>query len=412
MMRDVAANVALKWAEEETSVSSVGIDEASGISVCSHFDSGNIDVVDISNPQNIRLRIHPDPYTEKEEREHFQWFYFRVAGAKNKALKMKMVNAGKSSYPEGWNGYQARASYDRKRWFQVPTTYDEEAGHLVIDHMPQRDAVYYAYFAPYTYEMHQQLIASLQDDDRVTMKVLGQTHDGHDIELLRIGTPAEGKRKVWVTARQHAGETMSEFFVEGLLARLLDRDEALSRKVLMESVLYIVPCMNPDGAWRGHLCTNADGYNLNREWLNPDKAEVPEVACVLAKMDEIGVDMYMDVHGDEVVGHNFIHGNEGIPSWDTRLAGLQDRFREAFHRMDPTFCTTDSFGTDQPNTANLAIAARQVGERFKCLAFTIEMPFKDSEEFPDPENGWSAVRSQHFGAAILNAIAEVLPHLR
>lgn len=407
--RDVAAAVALKWAEEE--VSEVGFNTATGISVCSHFDSGNVDIVDISNPQDLRLRIHSDPYTEKEDREHFQWFYFRVAGAKNQPLRIRLVNAQKASFPNGWAGYQARASYDRKRWFQVPTTYDESTG-LALEHTPQRDAVYYAYWAPYTYEMHQQLIASLQDDDRVCMKVLGQTHDGHDIELLRIGTKGEKSRKIWITARQHPGETMGEYFVEGLLRRLLDRDEALSRKLLAEAEFYVVPCMNPDGCWRGHLCTNAEGFNLNRHWDAPDAATVPEVYHVLKKMEEIGVDMYIDVHGDEVINHNYLHGNEAIPSWDDRLSGLQDRFRQAFHRMDPTFSTIDSFGMDGNTTADMSVAQRVVGEKFKCLAFTVEMPFKDSEEFPDEECGWSAVRSQHFGASILNAVADVLPNLR
>jgi hypothetical protein len=49
----------------------------------SHFDSGNADVVSIADPLNIKLRIHPDPYTENENCEHFQWFYYRVAGSQS-----------------------------------------------------------------------------------------------------------------------------------------------------------------------------------------------------------------------------------------------------------------------------------------------------------------------------------------
>lgn len=157
--------------------------------------------------------------------------------------------------------------------------------------------MFYAYFEPYTYERHQSFIARAQTDDRVCLKVLGVTHDGHDIELLRIGRPAEVKKRIWMVARQHPGETMAEFFVEGFVKRLVDADDALARKVLDEAVFYVVANINPDGSWRGHLRTNSDGKNLNRCWLNPTKEEVPEVYYVLKKMDEIGVDAFIDVHG-------------------------------------------------------------------------------------------------------------------
>lgn len=47
----------------------------------------------------------------------------------------------------------------------------------------------YAYFAPYTYEQHQSLIAECQSKPQVTLEMLGQTLDGHDLDLLRIGGP-------------------------------------------------------------------------------------------------------------------------------------------------------------------------------------------------------------------------------
>ena len=54
------------------------------------------------------------------------------------------------------------------------------------------------------------------------VSVLGQTLDGRDLDLITVGTPAPGKRVLWVTARQHPGETMAEWWMEGFLQRLLD----------------------------------------------------------------------------------------------------------------------------------------------------------------------------------------------
>lgn len=52
--------------------------------------------------------------------------------------------------------------------------------------MPQ-DAIYFAYFSPYTLGRHQQLVADMQCSPRVALQVLGQTLDGHDLDLLRLG---------------------------------------------------------------------------------------------------------------------------------------------------------------------------------------------------------------------------------
>ena len=56
--------------------------------------------------------------------------------------------------------------------------------------------------------------------------------------------------------------------MQGFLRRLLDPDDALARSLLRAATFRLVPCMNPDGAFRGHLRTNAGGANLNREWVS------------------------------------------------------------------------------------------------------------------------------------------------
>ncbi len=48
-----------------------------------------------------------------------------------------------------------------------------------------------------------------------------------------------------------------------------------------------------------------------------------QVYLVKQMMQQEGCDMMLDVHGDEELPYNFISGNEGIPSWNPRLAHLQ-----------------------------------------------------------------------------------------
>ena len=71
-----------------------------------------------------------------------------MRGLGGKASRIVLANAGEATYPDAFDGYRAAASYDKKRWFRVPTSFD---GHeLVISHTPRTDDVTYAYFAPYS----------------------------------------------------------------------------------------------------------------------------------------------------------------------------------------------------------------------------------------------------------------------
>ena len=45
-------------------------------------------------------------------------------------MHLKIVNAGKSSFPVAWPNYNTCASYDGINMFRVPTSYDKEKGVL------------------------------------------------------------------------------------------------------------------------------------------------------------------------------------------------------------------------------------------------------------------------------------------
>ena len=370
-----------------------------------NFDSGNIDVIKADSADDIRLAIRKD-----HQSDFYQWFHFKLFGEAGEEHVMTIENAAGAAYPDGWKGYQALASYDRETWFRVPTDYDGKQ--LTIRHTPEQESVFYAYFIPYSYERHQDLIQSAQQSVDCYHELLGETLDGRELNLLVIGEPAAHKNTIWVTARQHPGETMAEWFMEGFIARLLDDEDGVARKLLEQNVFYVVPNMNPDGSARGHLRTNAVGTNLNREWAEPSLEKSPEVFYVLKRMQETGVDMFLDVHGDEALPYNFVAGCEGIPSYDKRHEELEDTFKAALLAATPEFQTQYGYERDEPGKANMTVANSAVGERFKCLSYTLEMPFKDNADLPDEDFGWSTARCQRLGEDVLTAMLAVSPKLR
>ncbi|MEQ5841728.1 M14-type cytosolic carboxypeptidase [Paraburkholderia acidicola] len=380
------------------------------LSITSNFDAGAIDVVSCTQADDIRLRVRPDSHAD-----FAQWFYFRLTGARGERCVMTFENAADCAFAAGWRDYHAAASYDRVNWFRVPTTYDGRV--LTIDHTPDFDSIYYAYFEPYSEERHSEFLGAVQQMPHASLTELGRTVEGRPMSLLTLGAPdtadaADGsskpKKKIWIVARQHPGETMAEWFVEGLVKRLAGwgdwAGDPVARKLYDHATFYIVPNMNPDGSVRGNLRTNATGANLNREWLEPDAARSPEVLVVRDAIHATGCDLFFDIHGDEALPYVFVAGSEMLPSFTEQQGIEQKAFVEAFKQASPDFQDKYGYEAGKYRQDALKLASKYIGHTFGCLSLTLEMPFKDNANLPDERVGWNGERSASLGAAMLQAI--------
>ena len=369
------------------------------ITISSAFDSGNIEVLAIEG-DTATLAIRRDA-----DSTFLQWFHFRIAGARGRPLTLRIVNAGDAAYPAGWPGYRARFSDDRHDWRQATTGYADAV--LTISHTPATDSCWFAYHAPYSTELHHDLIARAASATGVDVRQLGTTLDGRALDLVTLGT---GPKQVWLYARQHPGETMAEWWMEGAVDLLLSADPVATR-LRTAATLHLVPNMNPDGSARGHLRTNAAGVNLNREWHAPTLDRSPEVYHVRAAMDVTGVDIAVDVHGDEAIPHVFMAGFDGIPSWTARQGALYRRFCDRLAARTPDFQTVHGYPVAPPGRANLSMSTNQLAERYGAVSMTLEMPFKDNADAPDPLRGWSPDRSRQLARDWLTVLADVIEEL-
>ena len=369
------------------------------VTISDQFDSGNISVVSAESASDIQLEIRKDNASD-----FYQWFHFRLEAEVGTRCSLTIKNCAKSAFPGGWENYHVCTSYDRKNWFRTPTTYQD--GQLKFDLDMLQSSVYFAYFAPYSHERHLDLIAWAEADTRVVNETLGQSLDGNAMHLLHITNTPTPKNKVWMIARQHPGETMAEWFVQGFLQTLLDEDNPLATKLLQTTEFYVVPNMNPDGSIRGNLRTNAAGANLNREWLEPSIENSPEVFLVRERMMQTGGDLFLDIHGDEALSFNFVAGSEGVPSFNNQILEQQDQFKSAYVAVSPDFQTKFGYPVSEPGKADLRIATNWLGNHFKALSFTLEMPFKDNDNLPNELSGWSPERSAQLGADMLFPISQ------
>jgi murein tripeptide amidase MpaA len=370
------------------------------ISINAAFDSGNIRLVGIEDDR-VDLEIVQDHLSD-----FYQWFHFRVSGAKGRTLTFRILNAAGAAYAFGWPGYKTRWSADREAWRTTDSEYKD--GALVFTRAIDTDLVWFAYFAPYSMERHHDLVSRIALQPGVSHKQLGTTLDGQPLDCLTLG---EGPKQVWIYARQHPGESMAEWWAEGALEKLTDPNDATAALLREKATFHVVPNMNPDGSRRGHLRTNAAGVNLNREWHAPTADKSPEVLAVRNAMDETGVDFAMDIHGDEAIPANFLAGYEGIPSWTDAFG---EKFYEYGRRLaatTPEFQTDLGYEKSAPGTANLSMSTNQLAERFGAVSMTLEMPFKDHEANADPEFAWSPARCKVLAHACLETLAGMIDEL-
>ena len=365
------------------------------------FDSGNIDVLGIEG-RTARLAIRRDNASD-----FFQWFHFRVSAPAGEEVALKITGLNASAYPGGWPDYNACVSEDRGYWSRAASSFDkdEDGGTLTVRHLPAGGVFWCAYFAPFSMERHHDLIAEAASCEGVDYVRLGTSLDGQPIDCLEMG---EGATQVWLYARQHPGETQAEWWMEGAIECLTDPADPVARALRKQCRIHIVPNCNPDGSRRGHLRTNSVGTNLNREWANPSPERSPEVLAIRNRMDQTGVDFAIDVHADEAIPAVFIAGFEGIPSWKEKQGEGYYRYQRILDRRTPDFQTKLGYPKAPAGRANLSMSTNQIAERFGAVGMTLEMPYKDLADFPEPEQGWSPERCKLLGRDCLAALAEWL----
>ena len=368
------------------------------MSICvnSDFDSGNITVIDIAKSDNLRFAIRNDTNSDFK-----QWFYFKLSNVVNQQLTITIEING-VAYPEGFNDYNIFYSYDRKEFSRVVTK-NIDGEKILLSLYCEYNSIYFAYFEPYTYERHLDFIASLYNC--CEHLVIGQSNEQRDIDLLVLGNRSSDK-KIWITARQHPGESMGQWFVEGLVKKLLNLSSSISRKLLQEYVFFIVPNMNPDGVVHGNLRTNSLGYNLNREWNKSTMLTSPEVYCVREYMQLYGLDMYFDIHGDESIPYVFLAQCDFMPNCSSMQKEKNQIFKHELLKSTADFQVkygyTDSFYDEEKM---LSMSVNWVANTFKdSISYVLEMPFKDNNDLVESNYGWNGARSYSFGEDFLHAI--------
>ena len=72
--------------------------------------------------------------------------------------------------------------------------------------------------------------------------------------------------------------------------------------------------------------------------------------------------------------------------------------------LSPDFQKVHGYPKDKPGKADLSIASNYIANEFGIFSTTLEMPFKDNDDLPDPDQGWSPERCMLLGASFVDGL--------
>lgn len=157
---------------------------------------------------------------------------------------------------------------------------------------------------PYPYTRTLQLAAEMTEA-YVQVGNLALSEEGRPVKMLRFTDPDTSdtdKRIIWVMARQHAFESHSSWYAEGL-SRWLHGTDPLARTLRRLAIIYIIPMMDVDNVYHGgagkeqllHDGTRAD---FNRSWgENPHWAAIRAAKRILENLKKThDIAAFIDLH--------------------------------------------------------------------------------------------------------------------
>ncbi len=192
-------------------------------------------------------------------------------------------------------------SNDGKSWRHIPVE-NLNGNRMKINVHMDTDSLYIASVEPYRVSDLNKLLAKLKGKDQVNIEVIGQSVEGRDLHIIRIGHK-NAQHSVFIRARAHPWEAGGNWVVEGLIDKLLQNTKEV-KNYLKNYNVYILPMENIDGVARGVARFNMNGMDLNRGLENPADPVLAKENYVmeqyLESLIEKGMkpDIAIDFHND------------------------------------------------------------------------------------------------------------------
>lgn len=321
----------------------------------------------------IEIELEPDPSTGTS-----QWFHFGIEAPPGK--RIRIVNAGASTYPRGWSDNVIWTRSHRGQWHQLSSQWDNVS--VEFTHNTRGAHAFFALFPPFPPERMEPLLCRVRAHPDADVVEANETSGA----ALRIslGDRDPMARQIWIVAAQHGGEHPTIWFAEGLVDTLLK-----SRRPRRGIRFHIVPVANRGGMMAGHLRTNTAGKDPNRHWGSPSACL--EVDTLLAAMASTGVDFLLDVHTDFESRCVYLDVLDEYLNTAPNLIAIRRRFEQqlAGQSRDVALGTRYPWQAPPHDELLAGMCAPVIERRFGAAAVTLEMPIARYRNAAGREDVWT-----------------------
>ena len=335
----------------------------------SKFECGNLQKAIKSSEFSYKLIISADSNTYGQN----HWYYFSAYNPRKTQVNFEILNMLK--FDDLYKSGLKPAVYSKKHFEKTGVAWHRDCTNIVYksnksfilgrnfyslsfsyDFRYPADTVFFAYSIPYTHTQLSDFLQYIREKYQRIARVntMCKTLAGNSCELITITdniktyTPFEEEFHKWgvsssgrkmlknkkrrnlgkslgkdseedhaeksgivLTARVHAGETVSSFMMNGAIEFLLS-DTREARILRKKFVFKIVPMLNPDGVRYGNYRCSLIGVDLNRRWEKPSRNLHPTIFYTKKMVEVFSEDhklmMCCDMHGHSKKRNVFMYG--------------------------------------------------------------------------------------------------------
>ena len=289
---------------------------AEGITFNLNFEGASLGRIERVSEAEFRCHVRGQQ-DERGRNRQATWYFFRMDAVRGKDIALTLTDfVGEyhdkpGACPMGPDIVPV-FSDDGRRWKHFEKIeWDEQKKETTLRFRPRGHSIWIAHVPPYTTNDLSRLLDELRERPDVVIETIGKTVRGRDIPMVMVtdADVTDGKKTLWLQARQHAWEAGTSYVMEGAV-RFITSDDAAARALREKMVFVFTPMVDLDGCATGQVRFNANGYDVNQHWREVDLRHprwlqlMPEIwytkkAIVAGAARGGGIDLLVNLHNTE-----------------------------------------------------------------------------------------------------------------
>ncbi|MGB1261809.1 MAG: M14-type cytosolic carboxypeptidase [Cognaticolwellia sp.] len=260
---------------------------AGGVRITADFEASRMDDCQVLDENNYLITIKP----ENTPINPSPWYAFKVEADQATDITISIKISGGRK-----NRYAPKASFDLKTWHLQPHKYRGKK--LTIKLNASTQPLYIAGQEVINNQYYVDWAKKLQQHNDVEHSVLGQSLQNRPIYKIE----SRGNSNEWlvILGRLHPPEVTGALALFPFVETLLGHNELASRFRKKYNIL-VIPNLNPDGVALGNWRHNANGVDLNRDWITFKQPETQQVHQYLQQLVASGekIKFAVDFHSTQ-----------------------------------------------------------------------------------------------------------------